>query len=112
MYYNFTVGNDTYRLRLTTRDLVDLEAKLGMNAILIFGLSKDHPRIPTTAELVTIVTQSFKSLNHGIKDEDVYDILDKWVDEGHLVTELTEVVVHIYEGSGLVPKGEETESKN
>jgi hypothetical protein len=36
-FLDFEVGNKTYQLRLTTRSIVNLEKKIGMNPLAIFG---------------------------------------------------------------------------
>jgi hypothetical protein len=50
LYYDFIVGEETYKLRLSTRSIMALEKKIGMNPLMIFGLNGDN--IPTVSTMV------------------------------------------------------------
>ena len=68
MYYEFTAGNKTYKLRLNTRNIVALEQKLGCNPVMVFK-SLDGETLPTVSVMVTILHASLQALNHGISFE-------------------------------------------
>jgi len=87
MFYNFKVKDKEYKLRLATRDLIKLEDKLGMNPIYIFGKDLKHPEIPKTKDVLTIIAAAF----NDIPEEQVYDIIDEWLEEGHSSYDLVEV---------------------
>jgi hypothetical protein len=105
LYVDFTADKD-YKLRLTTRSLVELEKKLGCNPLTIFG---SGDRIPTITELVIILHASLQAYHHGISLDDTYDIFDKYL-EYHPMTDFITVVLDIYRASGLVSK-EDSEKK-
>lgn len=110
MYYTFYVKDETYKLKLATKDLLDIEKKLGMNPIMIFGVNGN--RVPTITELITIIASSFNKYNHGISENDVLDIIDNWLNEGNTIKELIELVVEIYKVSGLYKEKKDNEEKN
>lgn len=101
MFYEFTVGDKTYKLRLTTRDIVSLEKKLGCNPIAIFG---NGDTIPTVTTMVQVLHASLQTYNHGIDANGAYDIFDSYIADGHSVTDFIAVIVEIYKASGIINK--------
>jgi hypothetical protein len=105
MYYEFNAGSKEYKLRLNTRNVVELEKKLGCNPIMIFGLEGDQ--IPTVATMVVILHASLQTYNHGITLNDTYDIFDAYLEDGHTSVDFIKVIMEIYKASGIVPKEED-----
>lgn len=99
MFYEFVVGEKTYKLRLTTRNIVSLEKVLGGNPLSIFG---NGETIPTVQEMVNIMFYSMQQYNHGIDLNEAYDIFDKWLEDGHTVTDFIPVILEIYKVSGII----------
>lgn len=98
-YYNFTVGNKEYKLRLNTRNIVELEKKIGCNPLGIFGKGDT---IPTITTMVTVLHASLQQYNHGISFNDAFDIFDAYLDEGNAATDFINVIVEIYKASGII----------
>lgn len=98
-YYDFIVGEKTYKLRLNTRNIVALEKQLGCNPIGIFGKGDT---IPTVTQMVLVLHFSMQQLNHGIDLNDAYDIYDEWIAEGHTSTDFINIIVEIYKVSGII----------
>lgn len=101
VYYDFTAGDKTYKLRISTRNTVALEKQLGCNPLAIFG---NGDRLPTITEMVSILNVALQQLNHGITMNDAFDIFDAWLDDGHTATEFIPVIIEIYRVSGLIGK--------
>ena len=99
MYVDFTAGNKEYKLRLTTRNTVNLEKQLGMNPLAVFG---DGEQIPTVTAMVQILYASLIPYHHGIGLNEAYDIFDEWLADGHVVTDFLSVIISIYKVSGLI----------
>lgn len=99
MYYEFKVGNETYNLRLPTKEIINLEKEIGMNPLMIFGKNGDN--IPTITVMVAILFASMKQLNHGITKDKVYEIFDKYIEENSIES-FGEVILEIYKVSGLI----------
>lgn len=108
MYYEFSAGSKEYKLRLNTRNVVELEKKLGCNPIMIFG--KDADRIPTVSEMVIILHASLQALEHNINLDKAYEIFDAYLEDGHTSVDFIKVIMEIYKSSGLVPN--DTDEKN
>lgn len=101
MYYvDFETGKNTYKLRLTTRNVVALEKQLGCNPLLIFG---DGDTVPTVATMVAVLHSSLQALEHGISLDDTYSIFDEWLEAGHNAVEFVNIILEIYKASGLIP---------
>lgn len=101
VYHDFTAGDKTYKLRISTRNTVALEKQLGCNPLAIFG---NGDRLPTITEMVNILNASLQQLNHGITLNDAYDIFDAWLADGHTTTDFIPEIIEIYRVSGLVGK--------
>ena len=108
-YVEFTVGNDEYKLKLTTRAIIALEKQLGCNPLSIFG---DGDSIPTITKMIQILHASLQHLNHGINLEKTYDIWERWMAEGHTMTDFLPVIIEVYKVSGLIRVSEEETEKN
>ena len=109
-FINFEAGNNTYKLRLNTRNIVLLEKQLGCNPLSIFG---DGDTVPTVTTMVTILNASLQQYNHGITLNDAYDIFDEYLADGHSSVDFIPVILEIYKASGIIPKdNKEAEEKN
>ena len=109
-YINFEVGNKTYKLRLNTRNTVQLEKKLGCNPLSIFG---EGDTIPPMTTMVYILHASLQQYNHGITLDEAYDIFDAYLDDEHTMTDFIPVIIEIYQASGIMPKTKkDNEEKN
>lgn len=112
MFYDFEAGNKSYRLRLNTRNIVSLEKQLGCNPLAIFG---DGSTIPTVSTMVNVLFHSMQQYNHGITLNDAYDIFDRYLDDGHSVTDFISVILEVYKVSGIIRSDAEagaTDEKN
>ena len=107
MYYDFKAGNKEYKLRLNTRNIIELEKKLGCNPIMIFGA--DGESIPTVSAMVVILHASLQAFEHGITLNDAYDIFDAYLVDGNTSIDFVKVIMEIYKVSGIVPKEVNTE---
>ena len=99
MYVDFTAGNKEYKLRLSTRNTVALEKKIGCNPLAIFGSGES---IPTVTTMVYILFYSLQQYNHSISFEDTYDIFERWLEDGNTTTDFINVIVDIYKVSGIM----------
>ena len=110
MYFDFEAGNKAYKLRLTTKAVMNLESKIGCNPMMIFGTSGN--RIPTVTEMIHILHNSLTHFNHGITLNDAMGIFDAWLDDGHTPTDFIAVIVEVYKVSGIIPNtSEDTEEE-
>lgn len=110
LYTTVTIDNKEYKCRLTTKSLVDLEKKLNGNPLSIF-LNITNNELPKLADLLLVFHASLQSYNHGVSLDEVYNIYDKYIDEGHTFMDFIPVIMEIYKVSGLFQEEakEETE---
>lgn len=106
MYFDFEAGNQAYKLRLNTRNVVALEKQLGGNPLSIFG---DGSKLPTMSELVAVLWASLQQYQHGVTMEKAYDIFDAYLADGHIMTDFFNVVIEVYKVSGLIQAEGDTE---
>jgi hypothetical protein len=99
LFYDFTVGDKNYKLRLNTRNIVMLEKTLGCNPLSIFG---DGEVIPTVTTMVAILHASLQQFQHSITLNDAYDIFDNWLADGNLSIDFIPIILEIYKVSGLI----------
>lgn len=102
MYYDFEAGNKSYKLRLTTRNIVALEKQIGCNPLMIFG---NGDTVPTVSVMVSILHQALQAYEHGITLNDAYDVFDAYLEDGHQVTDFIPVILEIYKVSGILKEG-------
>ena len=99
-YVDFCAGGKEYKLRLTTRAIVQLEKQIGRNPLMIFGNGEE---IPTITNMVNVLYFSLQSLQNGITLNDAYDIYDTYIADGHTTTDFIKVIIDIYRASGIIP---------
>ena len=102
-YVDFCAGGKEYKLRLTTRSIVQLEKQIGRNPLMIFGNGEE---IPTITNMVNVLYFSLQILQNGITLNDAYDIYDTYIADGHTTTDFIKVIIDIYRASGIIPTEE------
>lgn len=98
LYVDFIAGNNTYKLRLATRNIVALEKAIGGNPLSIFGNGENIPSVTT---MVNILFYSLQQYQHGIGLDEAYTIFDKYL-EDHSMTDFITVILEIYKVSGIM----------
>ena len=105
LYYEFEAGNNVYKLRLNTREIINLEKKLnGRNPVSLFG---GGDRIPTHTEMIYVLHHSLQPYHHGITMDRTIDIFDAFINDGHTMTDFVPVMVKIYATGGILPDPDE-----
>ena len=107
MYYDFKAGNNEYKLRLNTRNIVSLEKSIECNPLMIFG---NGDKVPTISVMVAVLHASLQQYHHGITLEKAFDIFDEYLADGNAVTDFIPIILEIYKVSGLIK--EENDGKN
>ena len=107
MYTEITVGKKTLKLRLTTRTIVALEKKLGKNPLSIFN-GMQHMEMPLVSDIVMLLHASLQALEHGYTEDMVYDLYDEYIEEGHNIRDVIDVIYEVFQVSGLIKREEET----
>ncbi len=100
--YDFQVGDKVYNLRLTTKNIIKLEKKIGINPLAIFG---NGDTVPTLTTMLTVFQYSLPNAT----ENEAFDIYDRWLDEGHTVADFIPVILEVYKVSGLIKDMPENE---
>ena len=107
LYVSFPVKDTEYKLRLSTSNVVSLEKALGGRSPLsIFG---DGEEVPTVTTLVTVLHASLQQYQSNITMEKAYSIFDKYLEDGHVMTDFIPVILEIFKVSGLIKNTDEEE---
>jgi len=106
-YTEFNVGNETYKLRLTTRTLVALEKQLNCNPIQIF-YDIDNNVLPKLSDMAIILNAMLQTLQHGINIDKTYEIIDNYLADGNNMFDLVPMFVEVFQDSGFINATVET----
>ena len=109
-YTTWKVGEVEYKLRLTTRQAVAVEEKLGVNLLKVFMPRQDEDfPLPPLKVMLVVIHGALQKFEHGTTLDDVYDMNDDYVDAGGDQTSLLmDVIIPLFENSGFMPKQKET----
>lgn len=104
-FTTWTVAGKEYDLKLKSSSICEAEEKLGGTNILMYIGAENG--FPTLNAMMIITYYAMKPWNHGIELNEVYDLYDTYIEEGHNMTEFyTDVFVNIYEVSGFFGKAQ------
>lgn len=111
MFIDLNIGNETYKLRLTTRNSIALEKALGYNPLSMF-MGMDDGNMPKMSDMLIILHAMLQPMNHGISLDKTYDLFDAYVAEGHNLFDLVPVFIEVFQNSGYMSKPNEETEKN
>ena len=110
MYTEFSAGNRTYKLRLTTQGIISLEKALGCNPLQMF-MGIDEDILPKVSDMMVVLHQMLQPYEHGLRMEDVYEIYDAFIEDGHTLWDLVPVIIEVFQEAGFLAK-DEADPKN
>lgn len=95
-YYVWKVKDRELKLRLTNRNVTDLELEYGGNLLKLLN------DIPPLHVMLNIITKATEKFNHGENKDTISDIYDDYVSEGGSQLELfTDVILGVFGVSGF-----------
>lgn len=98
-FATWEVKENTYRMKLTTAAICDLEEKFKTNIMNLIG---DEKSIPSLSNMLYVTHAAMKDYHHGIKLDDVKALYDSYINEGgSLVSFFIDVFMPIYQVSGF-----------
>ena len=74
------VGGQSYKLKLKTSAIVDLESKYKTNLMNIMGSGQGG--MPALSVMLDVAHAAMKDWNHGITKNGVMDIFNRYIEEG------------------------------
>lgn len=110
MYTELAIGNDSYKLRLTTKNAIALEKALGHSPLNML-MEIDRGVMPALGEILTIFHAMLQPYHHGMSMDKVYDLYDAYCEDGHNFMELLPVIVEVMQNSGYLPKADEKKAE-
>ena len=97
-----TIDHKDYELALTTRSALQLEERLKKNPINVLLKIKTMEELPSLNDTMIIFHAMLQKYHHGISMDAAMDLFDKYMAEGGNVIQLIEVIVKVFEESGLI----------
>ena len=80
-YAIWTVGDDEYKLKLTTAAIVDLESRYKVNLMELIAVDSSTS-IPALSVMLDITHAALQKYHHSIKKPAVYDLFDRYEENG------------------------------
>ena len=112
LFHIIKIGDTEYKCKINTNGLVSLERRLKGNPLSIFmTVGDENFTLPKIEDLLIIFHESLTTYQHGISMDDVYDIFDKYIEDGKTIVDFINEIVEIFNVSGLLPK-EKKKSKS
>ena len=100
-FIKLDIKNKKYDLRITTRDIVNLEDELGYNPLKIFANLKVNDTVPIKS-LVLVFQYAVSTKNKAYTIDEAYDLFDEWIACGHSYAEFVNIVIDLFKESGLI----------
>lgn len=100
------IKGEEYKLRLRSVDQIAVNKKLGKSLLEVVAemQESDNPLQAFDLEvLLVILAHSLKAHHKELKDKDVYELYDAYVDEGHNMFDLFQVIMKVLSVSGVLP---------
>lgn len=114
LYTELKIGEESYKLRLTTKASIALEKALGYNPITML-MEIDNGVMPKLGDCLIMLQSMLQTYHHGYTMEKVYDLFDAYVADGKNMFDLIPVFVEVFENSGYISTskdGASEEAKN
>ena len=110
LYRVLTVGGVDYKLKLTTKQTIELEKKLGGSPV--NGLiNTAKGQVPSATYVATCLHGCMQQLNKNITMDKVYEIMDKAAEEGKGPLELVDLLTDVYQDACLIPRDDPKEEE-
>lgn len=79
-YAIWKVDGKEYKLKLSTSEIVNLESKLRVNLLTVVS-NAEEGALPPLKVMLLITHGALKKFQHGIKEDDVITMFDKYCEE-------------------------------
>ena len=99
-----TIKDKDYDLRMTTRNALELEKKLGFNPVNVFVRMYKTEELPPLDQVLTMFHYCLLKMNHGISFSETLDLYDDYIMEGGSIASMIEVIVGVFQEAGILAK--------
>ena len=100
-YVELKIGENEYKLKMKTRQVVALEKSLGKSPLNILMEAQDGV-LPSIEDMLMILAASLQQYHHGFDLDKVYDLYDEFVDAGNTMLELIPIIIDVLSVSGYI----------
>ena len=109
LYKTVTIKDKDYKCRLNAKACVDLERKLKTNPVNIL-LDLQLEKFPPLGQILMIFHASLLEMQHGIKEDDVFELYDTYCENGkNYIDFINEVIMPVMVDAGLLPNEDEAQ---
>lgn len=109
LYTELKVGEEIFKLRLTTKNSITLERSLGYNPITLF-MDIEKGKMPKLNDILIILHSMLQTYQHGYDMNKVYELFDAYAEkEGKSMFDLIPVFMEVFQQSGYITKAENEE---
>lgn len=110
MFTELIIKGESFKLRLDTRNSINLEKALGYNPLNLLMQLADN-KMPKKMDVIIMLHSMLQKYHHGYNMDKTMDLFDDYVDDGHNMFDLVPTIVEVLTDAGYLPKeGEQTES--
>lgn len=110
LYTELQIGEEIFKLRLTTKNSLMLERALGYNPISLL-MEIEKGKMPKLADILAILHSMLQTYHHGYNMDKVYELFDKYAEEGKSMFDLIPVFIEVFQQSGYITKANETDAE-
>lgn len=100
-YVELKIGENEYKLKMKTRQVVALEKSLGKSPLNILMETQDGV-LPSIEDMLMILAASLQQYHHGFDLDKVYDLYDEFVEDGNTMLELIPIIIDVLSVSGYI----------
>lgn len=101
-------GGLELNLRLSGRSILGVEKRLGKSLMALFLSDTGGFKLPPSNELLIVLQGANQT--HGVKESDVIEAFENFLDEGHTTVDLQQIIQELLEESGFFGKENDTKA--
>jgi len=102
------LGGLQLELKLTGRDILNIEKRLGKSMMSLFMSGDGSMKLPPLNEMLIVLQGANQT--HGVSDSDIIKAFENYFDAGHAPMELFSVLTDLFRESGFFGK-QDSDSK-
>ncbi|MFT8916561.1 MAG: DUF6096 family protein [Oenococcus sp.] len=95
----FEFGGLTLDLKLTARDILNIEKRLGKSMMSLFMSGDGSMKLPPLNEILIVLQGANQT--HGVTDEDIFKAFVKYFEAGHSPMDIFTVLTDLFQASGF-----------
>ena len=102
------VGENEYKLKLTSEPCLQLEKALGKS---VFAAMERMQEDGMMEVIINILFYALQAYNHGIQRKDVFAMYDKYLEDGNTLEDTFALITEVLETSGFFKKDQIEKAK-